>query len=475
MDKLKFAIHTLGCKVNTYESDIISEQMKKYGFIETEFNMPADIYIINTCTVTNMADRKSRQMLHKAKKMNPKAAVVAVGCYVDAAMQNPKMQEILSESEIDLLITNKEKERTAQIIIDYLSKNTDELFNIEDAFGSCYFEKINTVHKSEADNSSLSELDDHTRAFIKVQDGCNQFCSYCIIPYVRGRIRSRAKEDILEEIKALSKKGVKEFIITGIHLSSYGKDFFDKSVSEEKRIPGDDIMNQGTAPILSLISEINSLPEVKRIRLGSLEPRLISKEFIEELRKNDKLCPHFHLSLQSGCDKILKSMNRHYTKDEYRESCRLLREAYEHPAITTDVIAGFPGETEDDFAETLDFIKEIGFYEAHVFKYSIREGTVAAKFKNQVNDKIKNERSRMLIEAAEENSGIFRKYYLKKKVSFIAEQHVIIDGEKYISGYTDEYVRCLKKSEAFTRGKVESGIACEIINKKDIDESLLLI
>ncbi len=458
MDKIRFAIHTLGCKVNTYESDIISEQMKKAGFEETEFNKAADIYIINTCTVTNMADRKSRQMLHKAKKMNPKAIVAAVGCYVDAAVRNPKMHEILAESEIDMLITNKEKERAAEIITEYLNKNTQ------------------LSEKNEAFRSSLSELDDHTRAFIKVQDGCNQFCSYCIIPYVRGRIKSRLQEDILKEVKTLSKKGVREFIITGIHLSSYGKDFFEKTVcTEEKRIPGDDIMNSDKAPLLSLISAINSIPEVKRIRLGSLEPRLISREFTEELRKNDKLCPHFHLSLQSGSDRILKSMNRHYTRDEYRESCRIIREAYEHPAITTDIIAGFPGETEEDFIETLEFLKEIGFYEAHIFKYSKREGTVASRMPNQVNDNIKNERSRMLIETAEEYSSMFRKYYLKKKVSFIAEQHVIIDGEKYISGYTDEYVRCLKKSDSFTRGRIESGVADKIINKKDIDESLLLI
>lgn len=470
MDKLRFAIHTLGCKVNTYESDIISEQMRKAGFEETEFNMPADIYIINTCTVTNMADRKSRQMLHKAKKNNNEAIVVAVGCYVDAAVKNPKMQEILSESEIDLLITNREKERTAEIIIDYINKNKALEFglkNDEDIVVSCSFE---------TGGSSLGELDDHTRAFIKVQDGCNQFCSYCIIPYVRGRIKSRPEDDILKEVKALSKKGVKEFIITGIHLSSYGKDFFQKSLPDgEKRVPGDDIMNSSKAPLLSLISAINSIPEVKRIRLGSLEPRLISREFIEELKKNDKLCPHFHLSLQSGSDRILKSMNRHYTKEEYRECCRLLREFYEHPAITTDIIVGFPGETEEDFLESLNFLKEIGFYEAHVFKYSKREGTIASKMPNQVNDNIKNERSKKLIEAAEEYSGIFRKYYFKKNVSFIAEQHVIIDGEKYISGYTDEYVRCLKKSDSFIRGRVESGVADRIINKKDIDESLLLI
>ena len=333
----KFAIHTLGCKVNTYESDAISEALRKAGFLEVSFADPADVYIINTCTVTNVADKKSRQMLHRAKKLNPEALIVAAGCYVDAAMQNESMQAVLRDSAIDLLVPNRDKGRITELILEKLfpekeGAETDPEQHPEEA-------------APEAGHLFVTELDGHTRAFIKVQDGCNQFCSYCIIPYVRGRIKSRPLEDCVAEIRGLADKGIREVVLTGIHLSSYGKDFRREESSRdgETRVASDDIENGGKAPLLDLIRAVHGISGIRRIRLGSLEPRLMDEDFVRELAKLPKVCPHFHLSLQSGCRETLKRMNRHYTPEEYLESCRRIRRYYPHPAITTDVIVGFRG------------------------------------------------------------------------------------------------------------------------------------
>ncbi len=466
MDKNKnlpaFAIHTLGCKVNTYESDAMAGALRRAGFREVAFSEPADVYIINTCTVTNIADKKSRQMLHRARKQNPEALVVAAGCYVDAALQNPQMQAVLRDSAIDLLVPNRDKGRIAELIAERL-------------FGG----GESREQKGQGqDGLFVTELDGHTRAFVKVQDGCNQFCSYCIIPYVRGRILSRPVEDCVAEIRNLAQQGVREVVLTGIHLSSYGKDLLQHKTSGGTAGPearkSDDIMNGGDAPLLQLIRAVQEIPELRRIRLGSLEPRLMSPEFVQALSAMEKVCPHFHLSLQSGCGETLRRMNRHYTPEEYRQSCETLRRYYDHPAITTDVIVGFPGETEEEFAESRRFAEEMGFYEMHVFKYSRRAGTRADRMEGQVPETVKEERSREMIRLSEEMSRSFRESFLGKEVEFLCEEEVEIGGETYGQGFTREYVRCLKKGRGFQKNELVRGAASEIFKEKAVYESLIL-
>ena len=457
---LSFAIHTLGCRVNTYESDAIAQALKTAGFVETDFTGAADVYIVNTCTVTNIADKKSRQMLHRAKKKNPGALVVAVGCYVDAAIKNPQMQAVLSDAAVDLFVQNRDKARLAQLIL----------------------EKLGIEEEMEESSLFMTELDGHTRAFVKVQDGCNQFCSYCIIPYVRGRIRSRRIADCVEEIRSLSENGVREVVLTGIHLSSYGKDFkaaaeetdTDPLCSEAGEVLSDDIVNTADAPLLSLIGAVHALPGIERIRLGSLEPRLMSEEFVSRLAAFPKLCPHFHLSLQSGCRDTLKRMNRHYTPEEYRESCERLRRYFPHPAITTDVIVGFPGETEAEFEECRRFLEEIGFYEMHIFKYSRRAGTRADRMDAQVPETVKEERSRILLQLADEMSDAFRRYYLGREVSMLCEEEIELPDGRYASGYSREYIRCIRKSADFIQNEIISGTVLEICKEKAVYESLIL-
>ena len=464
----KFAIHTLGCKVNTYESDAISEALRKAGFLEVSFADPADVYIINTCTVTNVADKKSRQMLHRAKKLNPEALIVAAGCYVDAAMQNESMQAVLRDSAIDLLVPNRDKGRITELILEKLfpekeGAETDPERHPEEA-------------APEAGHLFVTELDGHTRAFIKVQDGCNQFCSYCIIPYVRGRIKSRPLEDCVAEIRGLADKGIREVVLTGIHLSSYGKDFRREESSRdgETRVASDDIENGGKAPLLDLIRAVHGISGIRRIRLGSLEPRLMDEDFVRELAKLPKVCPHFHLSLQSGCRETLKRMNRHYTPEEYLESCRRIRQYYPHPAITTDVIVGFPGETEEEFAESREFLRKVRFYEMHVFKYSRRAGTRADRMEGQVPEAVKEARSRELIALAEEMSHSFRRDYLGKETEFLCEEEICLQGERYALGYNREYVKCVKKIETFHQNEIVSGTGTEICKEKAVYESLIL-
>ncbi len=428
----KVAFHTLGCKVNTYETDAMEQMLLSHGYEIVSFENQADIYIINTCSVTNMADRKSRQMLHKAKKKNPNAVVVAAGCYVQAA---PK--EVLADAGVDLVIGNNRKQDLVQILEDYFKEHREEAV-------------IDINKEQEYEELELDFVSDHTRAYIKVQDGCNQFCSYCIIPYTRGRVRSRAKQDVISEIKRIAKNGTKEVVLTGIHLSSYGKDLKD----------GTDLLD-----LIKAVQEVNG---IQRIRLGSLEPRIITLEFAQELRRLDKFCPHFHLSLQSGCEATLKRMNRHYTPEEYYEKCELLREVFEHPAITTDVIVGFPGETEEEFEETYKFLEKVNFYEMHVFKYSKRKGTRAAEMENQVPEPIKTKRSNILLELTRECSKRYRSFWIGREVNVLLEEKIVLDGEVYTVGHTKEYVKAAVKGEfssnTFITGKINGFLNEEIVN-----------
>ena len=408
---LRVAMHNLGCKVNSYEMDVMGQKLKDAGADIVPFTEKADIYIINTCTVTNIADRKSRQMLHRAKKENPEAIVVAVGCYVETGIEGVKKDEC-----IDLAVGNNKKSEIVDILNTFLEARSD---NDKTLGGS----SIIDINKTDVfEEMMLSELPEHTRAYIKIQDGCNQFCSYCVIPYARGRVRSRDKKEILSEIKGLIQKGCKEVVLTGIHISSYGVD-------------------KGEASLIDLVESIDELSGIERIRLGSLEPRIITPENTKRLAAVEKLCPHFHLSLQSGCDSVLKRMNRHYTAEEFREGVRLLREAFDRPAITTDVIVGFPGETEEEFEECRKFVEEINFYEMHVFKYSPRKGTVAAGMKEQLTDREKTLRSDVLIKLTEQQSEVYRNSFIGETVGVLWEDMEEIKGRKYMIGHTDRYVR----------------------------------
>lgn len=403
---MKVALHNLGCKVNAYETEAMKQQLEINGYEIVDFHEMADIYIINTCTVTNIADRKSRQMLHKAKKMNPDSIVVAVGCYVQASKE-----ELENDSAVDLMIGNNRKKELAQILNDYMSDRENDEAVID----------INAA--KEYEELKINSQAEHTRVNIKIQDGCNQFCSYCIIPYARGRVRSRAANDIVKEVESLADKGYKEIVLTGIHLSSYGIDFKDG------------------INLLTLIKMINDIKGVERIRLGSLEPRIITEDFVTELKQADKVCPHFHLSLQSGCDTTLKRMNRFYSVSEYYDKCCLLRKSYDNPSITTDVIVGFPGETEEEFEETYEFLKKARFASMHVFKYSARKGTKAAEFENQVGDSLKAVRSDTLLKLAGDMTKKYLNSFISKKVLILIEDETIINNQKYQLGYTEEYVK----------------------------------
>ena len=413
------AFHHLGLKVNDYETDIMQQNFKENGFLVVPFTQKADVYVINTCTVTNIADRKSRQMIHRAKKTNPEAVVIAVGCYVQTAGK-----EVLKDECIDIAIGNNKKADILNILNEYIKENRPA------SFGSI----IDINQTSEYESMFLTHTADRTRAYIKIQDGCNQFCTYCLIPFARGRARSRDEESILKEIEGLTKEGYKEFVLTGIHVSSYGvsgtADFKDNKLAD-------------------LLEAINKLPGVKRIRLSSLEPRVVTEEFAKRISKLEKLCPHFHLSLQSGCDETLKRMNRHYTSDEFLSGVKLLRKYFDDPAITTDIIAGFPGETEEEFEKCFDFAKEVSFYEMHIFKYSRRKGTVADKMPGQVKDEIKEQRSHRLITLRDELSKQYRERQIGKVKPVLFEEEITVNGKKYLTGHTPEYVKvAVKASDA---------------------------
>lgn len=404
----KAAIHNLGCKVNSYEAESMELMLKKAGYEIVPFdeNIIADVYIINTCSVTNIADRKSRQMLHKAKKMNPLAVVVAAGCYVQADEDG-----VRSDEAVDIVLGNNMKINIVDVLEEYFKDNSRDDYVLDINNKETTYEEL-----------KIDKVTEHTRAYIKIQDGCNQFCSYCIIPYTRGRIRSRSAIDIVDEVKRLALNGYKEIVLTGIHLSSYGKD-------------------TGKETLLDVIKLVHEVDGIERIRLGSLEPRIVTDEFVSEISKLYKLCPHFHLSLQSGCDKTLKAMNRKYTSKEYIEGCNILRKYYKNPAITTDVIVGFPGETDEDFAITKAFLEKVHFYEMHIFKYSRRKGTVADRMEGQVDEKVKTQRSAILLELENKMSKEYRQQHIGKTEEVLIEEIVSENGKDYLMGFTPDYIR----------------------------------
>lgn len=408
----KVALHNLGCKVNAYETEAMQEMLEHAGYEIVPFQEGADIYVINTCTVTNIADRKSRQMLHRARKMNPDAVVVAAGCYVQAQAEKQVIDPC-----IDIVLGNNKKQDLLTALQAY-----------EEAHGDLR-KVIDINHTKEYENLHLTKQGEHTRAYIKVQDGCNQFCSYCIIPYARGRVRSRAKEDVVAEVTDLAKNGYQEVVLTGIHLSSYGVDFENED------------------NLLSLIRAVHEIEGIKRIRLGSLEPRIITEEFVQAIAALPKMCPHFHLSLQSGCNETLKRMNRRYTSEEFYEKCEILRKYFEKPALTTDVIVGFPQETEEEFETTYEFLKKICFYETHIFKYSKREGTKAAVMQGQIPEQIKAKRSARLIELGEKSRRAYEESFLGKTVEVLVEEKSDVNGKEMWTGHTKEYMKIALESE----------------------------
>ena len=434
------ALHNLGCKVNSYELDVVQQMLQENGYNIVSFDEKADIYIVNTCTVTNMADRKSRQMLHRAKALNPDSVVIAIGCYV----QTGKEDVVLDES-IDLAIGNNRKKDIVTIIESYLQEKglLQDREKVDKTLNDTTIIDVNNTYEYE--EMTLKKTAEHTRAYIKIQDGCNQFCTYCIIPYARGRVRSRRWEDIRLEIEGLVAAGYKEIVLTGIHISSYGIDFEEEAwkTGESKEALKSEGRHDysGASKLIDLVERIHEIPGLERIRIGSLEPRIVTKEFAGRLASLKRICPHFHLSLQSGCDATLKRMNRHYTAAEYRESVENLREAFERPAITTDVIVGFPQETEEEFAETKAFLEQIGFFEMHIFKYSKRKGTIAAGMTGQVSDSVKTDRSNELLRLEREQSKEFRRFHLGKEVSVLFEETKQIQGKNYQLGHTMDYVK----------------------------------
>ena len=434
------AFHNLGCKVNAYETEAMEQQLRERGYEIVPFDEEADVYVINTCSVTNIADRKSRQMLHRAKKRNPQALVAAVGCYVQVASQ-----ELAKDPSVDIIIGNNRKGELADILEEY-GRTRQQAVRLED---------IGRVQDCEP--LRLKNRGEHTRAFIRVQDGCNQFCSYCIIPYARGRVRSRSAEDVAEEIRGLAAQGCREVVLTGIHLSSYGVEHM-----KEGPVRGGDWDGR---QLLELIQQVHGIPGIERIRLGSLEPRIITEAFVRALGGLPKLCPHFHLSLQSGCDTVLKRMNRHYTAADYARRCEILRQQFPDAAVTTDVIVGFPGETEEEFAATREFVESIHFYEMHVFKYSKRAGTRAAAMPDQITEQVKAERSAILLELEASMSRKFRERFVGRQVTVLLEEAEEIEGRLYMTGYTPEYVKAALDLEkaGFSRERAQEELQGRII------------
>ena len=435
----KAALHNLGCKVNAYETEAMQELLEKNGYEIVPFHDLADVYVINTCSVTNMADRKSRQMIHRARKQNPDAVIVAAGCYVQAQADMGELDE-----NIDIVIGNNKKKDLIRLLEEYFKEDISEQMQ----------EVIDINHTFEYESLHLSRTAEHTRAYLKVQDGCNQFCTYCIIPYARGRVRSRKKEDVVEEVRTLAEHGYQEVVLTGIHLSSYGLEWKDENGKQ-------------TEGLLDLIRAVHGVEGIKRIRLGSLEPRIVTEEFAKELACLPKICPHFHLSLQSGCDATLKRMNRRYTSSEYAEKCELLRKYFPNPALTTDVIVGFPGETEEEFKESYDFVDSIDFYETHIFKYSRREGTKAAVMPDQVDEQIKAKRSAQLIELGEKKRAAYEQSFQGKEVEVLVEENLELNGKEVQTGHTKEYMKiALETNENLKNSivKVQIGKDSQIIH-----------
>lgn len=411
----KAALHNLGCKVNSYETEAMQEILEKKGYEIVSFHDEADVYIINTCSVTNMADRKSRQMIHRARRQNPQAVIVAAGCYVQALTDAGEVDD-----NIDIVIGNNKKKDLAEILEAYFCEQK----------AAPRTEVIDINHTEEYEELHLTKTAEHTRAYLKVQDGCNQFCTYCIIPYARGRVRSRAKAEVVQEVSALAANGYQEIVLTGIHLSSYGLDLKGENES-----------------LLSLIQAVHEVEGIERIRLGSLEPRIITEEFAETISQMRKICPHFHLSLQSGCNATLRRMNRRYTAEEYYEKCQLLRKYFQNPAITTDVIVGFPGETQEEFEESLAFVDKVDFYETHIFKYSRRRGTKAADMEHQVPEQEKAARSAAMLGLNEKKQRKYEEKWLGKTVEVLFEETIVRDNKTYQVGHTKEYLKVAVESE----------------------------
>lgn len=438
------AFHNLGCKVNSYEMDYVQQIFREKGYNVVPFEEKADIYIVNTCTVTNIADRKSRQMLHRARALNPQALVVALGCYVQT-----DREAVLKDSCIDLAIGNNRKKDIVRILEEFLQEREQQEDKAAEAvdktLGSTTI--IDIDHTREYEEMQLKKTAEHTRAYIKIQDGCNQFCSYCIIPYARGRVRSRRREDVLAEIRGMVTAGYREVVLTGIHISSYGIDLADESGDYR----GD---YQGRSRLIELVEEIQRLPGLDRIRLGSLEPRIVTEDFAARLAACGKVCPHFHLSLQSGCDSVLKRMNRHYTSGEYSHSVELLRRFFDHPAITTDVIVGFPGETEEEFEQCRRFLEQLELYEMHIFKYSRRKGTAADRMPGQLTDAVKTRRSTVLQQLEREQSKAFRSRYIGQDVEVLFEESRELGIGLCRIGHTADYIRVALPGEEDLRGRL---------------------
>lgn len=457
------ALHNLGCKVNSYEFDVMQQNLAENGFTIVPFDEKADIYLVNTCSVTNIADRKSRQMLHRARKRNPEAIVVAVGCYVQTGRETLKQ-----DPDVDLAVGNNRKRDIVEILNRYMAER-------ECARESGYYAEdvVDMDHTCEYEEMQLRKTAEHTRAYIKVQDGCNQFCSYCIIPYARGRVRSRKPEDVVAEVRALAEAGYREIVVTGIHISSYGVDFEQPGINV-----GDYMANSGR--LSELLLALDAVEGVRRIRISSLEPRIVTERFTEQLRQMRKLCPHFHLSLQSGCDATLRRMNRHYTTADYARCVELLRTAFPNCAVTTDVIVGFPGETEEEFECTRAYLEERNLYEMHVFKYSKRKGTVAATMPNQLTEAQKGARSDVLLAMTERQSAEFRRRFIGEEVEILLEDRKEIDGVLYRTGYSREYVPVAVREEEIaaladqwddadnTRGRIVRGVGSGLLADKGI-------
>lgn len=444
--KKRAALHNLGCKVNAYETEAMRQLLEEDGYEIVPFEPGADVYVINTCTVTNIADRKSRQMLHKARKMNPDAIVVAAGCYVETADG-----DVEKDPAIDIILGNNQKNQLVSVIRDFEQKRAGK--RAEEPSGAMT-KKIDINHTKEYENLIIDRTENRTRADIKVQDGCNQFCTYCIIPFARGRVRSRDTQDVLQEVRALAASGCQEIVLTGIHLSSYGVD-----------------LGEGM-DLTALIEAVHEVDGISRIRLGSLEPGIVTEKFAYTLAELPKVCPHFHLSLQSGCDTVLKRMNRRYTSGEFREKCELLREAFTLPALTTDVIVGFPGETEEEFAVTEEFLRQIKLYETHIFKYSKRQGTRAAVMPDQVDEQVKAFRSERLIALGEENRLAFEESWMGRGAEILFEEKNTIAGKEYFTGYTKEYIRAAVLADhdyanETVRGILTAGPAAHICTLKE--------
>lgn len=453
--KKTVAFCTLGCKVNQYETDAMRGSFEAEGYEVKEFSQEASVYVINTCTVTNMADRKSRQMMHRAKKKNPDGIIVAVGCYVQAAKE-----QLEENTLIDLVIGNNMKSQVVQIVEQYIQDNR----HTEDR--DAYVADI--AHSHEYETMHIEMVSEHTRAYIKIQDGCNQFCSYCIIPYARGRVRSRKMEDILQEVRNLTANGYKEIVLTGIHISSYGLDFEHTADEQEDYGP---FKNSALIDLIEALSRIEGL---ERIRLGSLEPRIITENFVRRLCKVPQICPHFHLSLQSGCDETLKRMNRHYTTALYLEKCGILRQYFDRPALTTDVIVGFPGETEEEFAQTERFLETVHFSDMHIFKYSKRRGTKAADMPNQIDPQIQSVRSEKLIALGERMKDDFLEACKDQEQIVLIEEETEIDGTKYMTGHSKNYIRCAFEMDGLVpnmviKGTINSKLNEEFVFCKRID------